>query len=62
MQIKRTISYPILSATPDQTDTLPLNFLEDGDQVRVGFTKGTLNKATFETSFGAVITYEKAEE
>lgn len=40
----------------DETD------LEEGDQVRVGFTKGTLKTATFELYAGYTITYERVAE
>ncbi len=43
-------------------DIVDLTDFEEGDSVRIGFTKGTLKKATFEIHSGIIITYEKADE
>lgn len=58
MRVNRRIQYPdggFLS------DTFPTHYFEPGDQVRVGFEKGTLDKARFELANGHVIEYERRE-
>ena len=63
MEILRTT----VDHLPDWVDhttfsIIPETHLEEGDQVRVGFTKGTLAKATFELHAGYTITYEKMND
>lgn len=55
---KQTIKYN----NPRQNDSVriyPLHWIEPESEVRIGFTKGTLKKATFELETGATIIYEK---
>lgn len=60
MRIKRTIKRR--RAKRELVTYMGLGELPEGDQVRVGFQKGTLEKATFIMHSGIKITYEKAEE
>lgn len=43
-------------------DIVDLTDFEEGDSVRIGFTKGTLKKAIFELHSSTTITYEKVDE
>lgn len=60
MKIRRTVIHE--DGVENSTVIYVENHLEPGDQVRVGFEKGTLEKATFELSFGVKIIYEKIDE
>jgi hypothetical protein len=59
MRIKRTTTFPNQPTIVEPN--YPTDYLEVGDQVRHGFEKGTLTKATFELETGATIIYEKLE-
>ena len=58
---KQTIKYP-KSNHPDIVKKYPLHYFHPDSEVRVGFKKGTLLKATFELNYGATIIYEKLDE
>lgn len=63
MQIKRTIRHTD-EQHPDVEDVVthvPLSRMAI-DEIRAGFEKGHLKKATFELTDGYVITYEKLED
>lgn len=63
MQIKRTIRH-IDQQHPDVEDVvthIPLSKMAV-DEIRAGFEKGTLKKATFELADGYIIIYEKLDD
>lgn len=62
VKIKRTISYPEDQNIDDLVSEILIGNLPHGDQVRVGFEKGTLEKAEFTTVIGTKIIYESLEE
>lgn len=61
--LTQTITYPEVPGKgaahqPLVRHDYPVHWLEPGSEVRCGFEKGTLSKATFELASGCVITYE----
>lgn len=62
MRITQRIKYAGLVQPEFVNRQYPIHYLEPGDQVRVGFEKGTLDRATFELSNGNVIIYERNQE
>ena len=59
---KQTIKYSAESDQPDIVKRYPLHYFDQGSEVKAGFQKGTLLKATFELTNGATLIYEKLDE
>ncbi len=63
MRIRRTFKSEHPNSIFDTPlEDFPLSLLHQQDEMRMGFEKGTLLKATLEYSTGVTITYEKVED
>ncbi len=60
MKIKRTVKTPG-GRIAGNIEIFDIDHFDHDDQVRVGFVKGTLKKATFELHSGSDIIYELVE-
>lgn len=61
MNIKQTVKTPE-GRIADNITALPIEYFGKTDKIRIGFTKGTVKKATFELHSGAEIIYEPMED